>query len=582
VEARDVRRAVGTALGDSIPAELREDKSAMADIEVPVLIVGGSLVGMSTALLLGHHRVRALAVEYHRGTAIHPRAAQISQRTMEIFRALGVEQIVAKKSDEQFVQDGAIVAVESLAGREIASYIPNLNEGVTDISPCKRCFISQSLLEPLLKALALQLGAELRFGTEMVSFEQDAGGVTAVIRERDTGKTSTVRTQYMVAADGAHSAVRSRLGIRMEGHGTFSNSITIYFRANVAPLLHGRNLTVIYVLNAALRGFFRIEKPFDSGFLVVNETGDPNHPVTDVSTGLAEERSLEYMRVALGTSDIPVKIENVMHWQATADTAERFRDGRIFLVGDAAHVMPPNGGFGGNTGVQDAHNLAWKLAMVLNETAGPELLSTYDSERRPASRFTVEQAYSRYVTRVAPYLGTDGVQPVAPDLNVELGYRYNSGAVVGGTSKDGDSSQTRVHESPRESKGRPGTRAPHLYIQKNGEAISTLDLFGRNFVLLAGPQGSAWCASARATAKRAGIELDIHQVGGRRADDADELSDPAGGFANAYGIEPSGCVLVRPDGFVGWRCKSAEGASAQRLERVLASLKCLGADGDFV
>jgi 2-polyprenyl-6-methoxyphenol hydroxylase-like FAD-dependent oxidoreductase len=554
----------------------------MADIEVPVLIVGGSLVGMSTALLLAHHGVRALAVEYHRGTAIHPRAAQISQRTMEIFRTVGVEQIVSKKSDEQFVQDGAIVAVETLAGREIASYIPNLNEGVTDISPCKRCFISQSLLEPLLKTRALELGAELRFGTEMVSFEQDDEGVTAAIRERDSGKTSTVRAQYMVAADGAHSPVRKRLGLGMAGHGTFSKSITIYFRANVAPLLRGRNLTVIYVLNDALRGFFRIEKPFDSGFLVVSETGDPNHPVTDVSTGLTEERSLEFMRLALGTDDIPVKIENVMHWQATADTAERFRDGRVFLAGDAAHVMPPSGGFGGNTGVQDSHNLAWKLAMVVKGLAGPELLATYDPERRPAAHFTVEQAYSRYVTRIAPYLGTDGVQPVAPDLNVELGYCYHSDAVIGGKNKAGDSRENRVHENPRESKGQPGTRAPHLYLQKNGEAISTLDLFGRNFVLLAGPQGSAWCASARAAAKQPGVSLDILQVGGHRADGGEELSDPTGGFASAYGIEPSGCVLVRPDGFVGWRAKSAEGASAQRLGKVLASLRCLGARADVV
>lgn len=158
----------------------------MQNIEVPVLIVGGSLVGMSTALLLGHHGIRALAVEHHRGTAIHPRAAQISQRTMEVFRSVGVEQIVRQKSDEQFVQDGAILAVETLAGRELERYISNLNEGVTDVSPCKRCFVSQSLLEPLLKARAIELGAELRFATDVISLEQNSEGVTAVIRDRDS------------------------------------------------------------------------------------------------------------------------------------------------------------------------------------------------------------------------------------------------------------------------------------------------------------------------------------------------------------------------------------------------------------
>src|SRR5205807_5913702 len=138
----------------------------MSDHEVPILIVGGSLVGLSAAMLLGHHGIRSLAVEHHRGTAIHPRAAQISQRTMEIFRTVVVEQIVRQKSDEQFVQDGAIMAVETLAGKELAWFISNLNEGVRDVSPSERVFISQSLLEPLLKARAEELGARLLFGTD--------------------------------------------------------------------------------------------------------------------------------------------------------------------------------------------------------------------------------------------------------------------------------------------------------------------------------------------------------------------------------------------------------------------------------
>jgi 2-polyprenyl-6-methoxyphenol hydroxylase-like FAD-dependent oxidoreductase len=537
----------------------------MENIEFPVLIVGGSLVGMSTALLLGHHGIRAFVVEHHRGTAIHPRAAQISQRTMEIFRSVGVEKIVGQKSDEQFVQDGAILAVETLAGRELERYISNLNEGVTDVSPCKRCFISQSLLEPLLKARANELGAELRFATDVVSLDQDSEGVTAVIRDRDSAKTSTVRALYAVAADGAHSGVREQLGIRMAGHGTFSKSITIYFRANVEPLMRGRNMTVIYVLNPLLRGFFRIEKPFHSGFLVVNVVSDSGQPVTDVSTGLTEERSLALVHAALGTNDIPVTIENVMHWDSTADVAERFRSGRIFLAGDAAHVMPPNGGFGGNTGVQDAHNLAWKLPLVLKGRAGPELLSTYEPERRSASAFTVEQAYSRYVARVAPDLPADERQRIENDLNVELGYVYQSAAVI-----PEDLTDRRVHDSPRESKGRPGTRGPHIGLKQGGDEISTLDLFGRNFVLLAGPDGNAWRESARTAAMQMGIDLDIYQVGGESG-----LTDPTERFAGMYGIARTGAVLVRPDGFVGWRAKTADGASAQQVTRALSSLLSL-------
>jgi 2-polyprenyl-6-methoxyphenol hydroxylase-like FAD-dependent oxidoreductase len=534
---------------------------------VPVLIVGGSLVGLSTALMLGHHGVRSLVVEHHRGTAIHPRAAQVVQRTMEIFRITGIEQIVRAKSDEQFVQDGAIMAVETLAGREIAYFIPNLNEGVRDVSPTERVFISQTMLEPLLKGRATELGAELRFATEMVAFTQDENGVTATIAHRDTGKTETVRADYMVACDGAHSKVRDALGIPMAGRGTFSKSATIYFRADIAPLLRGRNLSVIYVNNETQRGFFRIEKPFDRGFLAITALGDPAHPVTDVAAELDEARAIELVRQALGVADLPVQIDDIMRWNAEADTAARFDHGRVFLAGDAAHVMPPHGGFGGNTGVQDAHNLAWKLALTLSGDAGPRLLASYDVERRPVGALTAEQAYSRYVTRTAPYLASGGMQPVAPDLDVEMGYGYNSSVIIP------DGIPAPLHQSPRESRGLPGTRAPHVWIERHGERLSTIDLFGRHFVLLTGPEANGWHETARGLARRVRPHLDIHRL------NADGLADAAGAVAESYGIDPGGAVLVRPDGFVAWRSRGAgEGpAATSMLTRALAT--AIGRDG---
>lgn len=533
----------------------------MADIEIPVFIVGGSLVGLSAAMLLGYHGVRSLTVEHHRGTAIHPRAAQTSQRTMEIFRQVGLEQIVRRKSEEQFVQDGGVLAVETLVGGVIAHYIADLNEGVRDVSPTARVFLAQDALEPQLRKRAEELGAELRFATEMVSFEQDPRGVSAVIRERDTGKTQTVRAQYMVAADGASSRVRERLGIRMLGHGTFSKSITIYFRAHLAPLIEGHKWAVVYALNRQLRGFFRFEKPFEKAFLAINTVGDPENPVTDVSTGLTEQRARELVQAAIGTDSIPIAIENIMHWKAAADTAEVLQNGRVFLAGDAAHVMPPNGGFGGNVGVQDAHNLAWKLAFVLKGFAGPQLLSTYGTERRPSGAFTVEQAYSRYVLRTATNMSKDGLQPIAPDLNIEMGYVYHSDAIV---PEDGN--DTRVHDNPRESKGRPGTRAPHVWLQRRNEKISTLDLFSRNFALLAGPEGHAWAEAAYGGAKLLGIDLDVHKIG------ENGLTDLLGGCPAAYGISPAGAVLVRPDGFVAWRATTADDASAEHIKSTLAAL----------
>ncbi|HSD73135.1 MAG TPA: FAD-dependent monooxygenase [Steroidobacteraceae bacterium] len=536
----------------------------MPDIEVPVLIVGGSLVGMTAALLLGRHGVRPLVVEHHRGTAIHPRAASVTQRTMEIFRGVGLEQTVRVKSEAQFVQDAGVVAVETLAGGATAHYIANFNDGIRDVSPTVRVFLSQNVLEPTLKECAEQHGARIVFATECLSFEQDADGVTARIRHRDTGETQTVRAQYLIAADGAHSRIRTALGVRMRGHGTFSKSVTIYFRANLRTFLEGRLWAVVYANHPRLRGFFRFEKPFDSAFLVVNTLGDPSRPDVDVSTSLTTDGALELVRTAIGSADLPITIENVMHWQATADTAERFRKGRVFIAGDAAHVMPPTGGWGGNAGIQDAHNLAWKLALVVKGVAGPELLSTYEDERRPIDELTVEQAYTRYVLRTDPSIPKDHMQPIVGDLNVELGYVYHSHAIIAESPTD-----SSLHLNPRETRAFPGTRMPHYWLQRAGRELSTLDLIGGHFTLLGAADATAWCQSAARVAGQLGIELDVFRIG------QDGLQDPTDAFAPAYGLEPSGCVLIRPDGFVAWRARSGAGASAERFREVLTALLCL-------
>jgi len=229
-------------------------------------------------------------------------------------------------------------------------------------------------------------------------------------------------------------------------------------------------------------------------------------------------------------------------------------------MGDAAHVMPPNGGFGGNTGIHDAHNLAWKLALVLRGAAGPNLLSTYEAERQPAGRFTVEQAYTRYVTRTAPYLRATDFQPLAHDFNIELGYLYRSAAIAA------ENDDAAVHSDPRETLGRPGSRAPHVWLESAGTRISTLDLFRGPFALLAGPEGGAWAEAARtAAARRPGLALDAHCVGG------DSLRDPAGNFCAAYGLSPSGAALVRPDGFVAWRARRLVDDPVHALTDALAT-----------
>ena len=535
------------------------------DEEIPVLIAGGSLVGLSTALLLGWHGVSSLAVERHPGTAIHPRAALFNQRTIEIYRSVGVEPAIVEASGLEFVQNGAIVSVESLAGRELEYYFRNINDGVEGLSPSPRIFITQIGLEPILKARAKELGARIEWGVELVSFTADEDGVTAVLRERDGGAERRVRAGYLVAADGSHSPVRERLGIPLLGHGSFSNSITIYFRADVRPLLGERNLSVVYLFGSRQQGFFRFSKAGDAGFLVVNKALDESGELTsDLWGDTSEERCVELVRDALGAPDLPVEIENVQRWNACAEWAERFQAGRVFVAGDAAHNMPPTGGFGGNVGVQDAHNLAWKLELVLRGAAGPELLSTYDEERRPVGEATVEQAYSRYVLRLAPELGKENLQPIVPEATVELGYRYRSAAVLpDGTDDDG-----AAFENSLEPSGRPGTRAPHVVLERAGTPVSTLDLIDRNFLVLAGPDGERWCEAARAAEAGLGIRVDAHRIG------SDDLSDDSGRFVDVFGTGSEGAVLVRPDGFIAWRAQAAsadaDGVLTTALAQVLA------------
>jgi len=538
----------------------REDLSR-STAEIPVLIIGGGLVGLSTAMFLAQHGVASVVTERLRGVSALPRAAHFHLRTLELFRSAGVEDDVRRQSEREFTPEGAIVALESLAGKQTAAFMPSLNEGVEALSPSRRLFITQPGLEPILRARAEQAGAKVMDGTELVALTQDRDGVTATVREVDSGLEQRLRAKYVLGADGPHSKTRELLAIPFDGRGVFSNSITIYFHADVAKLMSGRNFSVMYIINPALSGFMRLDKDSQSGFLVVNTVGDTSLPETgNAAADTGEKRLLELVRAAIGTSDIAVKIDGVARWRAVSDVARGYGVGRVFIAGDAAHVMPPNGGFGGNTGIHDAHNLAWKLAFVLNGHAGPDLLASYDLERRPVGKFTVEQAYTRYVTRTAPYLGAKDYEPQANDFDIELGYLYRSPAV--GVE---DSSDT-LHEHPDASAGRPGSRAPHLWIEKAGRRLSTLDLFNTDFVLLAAPGGAAWLAAAQ----RAGnhfpdLPFVTYRFGG-------DLADPSGRFAAVYGLTDTGATLIRPDGFVGWRAQTLPANPESALREALASL----------
>jgi hypothetical protein len=312
--------------------------------------------------------------------------------------------------------------------------------------------------------------------------------------------------------------VRDTLGIAMHGPGLLSDSITIYFKADCRPWLDGRQLGVIYVANADQRGFFRFEAGGTRGFLAVNTLGNLSLPhATDVAGDTSPERCVALVRSAVGVPDLAIEIEDVAKWKATAECADAYRKGRVFLAGDAAHVVPPTGGFGGNTGVQDAANLAWKLAMVLKGEADQTLLDSYEAERRPVGQLTVQQAYARYIRRVTPEeIGPDTPE-MLDELTMEIGQFYRSGAVADGRGED---EPACFH--PDQTRGRPGARVPHAWLE---DGRSTLDCAMNAPVWLAGPEAVP--------------ESGPYEIV--------RLSPEA---AERCGIGLAGALLARPDGFV--------------------------------
>jgi 2-polyprenyl-6-methoxyphenol hydroxylase-like FAD-dependent oxidoreductase len=536
----------------------------MRERHTPVLVVGGSLVGLSTSVLLASHGVPHVVVESHAGTAIHPRAASFHQRTMEIFRSVGLQAEVEEVAAREFRQGGAIVAVESLGGKELAYFYRSYNDGVEGLSPTDRLFITQVGLEPVLRRRAADLGAEHLFGTDLVSFETRDDHVASVIRSHD-GVEEIVTSDYLVAADGAHSAVRGRLGIPMTGRGSFADCVTIYFKAEVNHLMRGRNLSVVYVNHPALTGFFRFSITGDSGFLAVFATLGPDGARnTEVGEDVTEERCVEWVRTALGSGPgLPVDIESVQRWSAMAATAESFQGGRVFLAGDAAHVMPPTGGFGGNTGVADAHNLAWKLALVTRGLAGPGLLDTYGAERRPISELTVEQAYTRYALRVDPSLPRDDLMPPLDDPAIELGAIYRSSAAYS------DAAPEQRLDDPHARTWTVGARVPHLPLAGGGQT-STLDAAGPGFALLADQEHDLWRRAAGEVENALGVAIAVEPV------DPGALSQPAQPPAATAGAGWTGAALIRPDGVLGWKPAAPAAEAVGQLSTVMASLLSRG------
>ncbi len=528
-----------------------------------VLIVGGGIVGLSTSLFLSWRGIPSLLVERHRGTAIHPRIPGLAQPTMEMFRNVGIEEAI-HQAETPFNMSGNVLMVESLVGQQFDVFQENVDALFTgDSSPARGSQIAQDLLEPIIRAHAERLGGNLRFNTELVAFEQAEDGITATIRERESGQTRTVRARYMVAADGGRSGVRQQVGIGQHGKGSLFHCVSIIFEADIMELFSKRHAVMCFIANDSVSNGALVPYPGSAGrpdFYRLDVSYDPEE---ETVADYPEARCLSLIRAAVGVPDLQAHLKTVMTYEACELVADRFQQGRVFLVGDAARTQPPSGGLGGATGMAEAYNLTWKLAAVLCGEAGEALLATYDAERRPQADYTAEQA--ALLSRQRQEEGSAGI--TVDTFTLVMGYRYSAGAFV---QEAGDENLPLL-KRPDQWKGQPGTSALHLMLERAGEPVSIRDLFGPHFVLLTGPDGRNWKVAAHTVRESLYLPLDIYQIGGEEAD----LIDTGNTFCDAYGISASGAVLVRPDGFIAWRSRGVgehEQDAEQTLMSVLSSL----------
>ena len=576
--------------------------SGSSTVEVPVLIVGAGPAGLALSAALSRYGVGHLLVERHRGTAHTPRAHIINQRTVEILRHLGISDRFHAVATPQHLMANNLW-VTTLAGLEVArsetwgtSAERAADYRAASPEPMANC--PQTVLEPMLLAAARDMGADIRFGWEFIQLAQDRDGVTSVVRERDGDATLTVRSGYVVGADGARSRVLGQAGLTVEGPDDLARAANIWFRADLSRYLaHRAGVLTWNVMPGPLPplrlGTMICHKPFTE--FVLAFMYDPEQVSLDaMSSGELRERIN-----ALVGEEVDAEILGVAGWQVRAQIAPAYSAGRVFCMGDAVHRHPPTNGLGLNMSIADAYNLSWKLALVLAGRAGTALLDSYSPERQPVGAQGVQRAITSLQegAAVEAALGYEPGQAAeagwaalntlyepgpagderrnalrkAIELSnyqfnahgIELGYRYRSDAIVDDGSPE--PIPTRDPQLYYQPTTRPGARVPHARLERDGVPVSSLDLVDDlGFALLTGVGGQAWSRAAAEASARAGVPVRVHVIGGQ-----DGVTDPYGEWASVREVETTGCVLVRPDRHVTWRSMRYTPDSARQLPAVI-------------
>jgi 2-polyprenyl-6-methoxyphenol hydroxylase-like FAD-dependent oxidoreductase len=543
---------------------LQNSQPAASPKRTAVFIVGGGPVGLSMAILMNRFGIDFVMVERASSTTDHPKARGCWSRTMEIFRQWGIEDRMRARGLPD--NSDMFAFVESMTGHEYGRTLPEVNIG---LSPAWKCILSQDAVEEELLRHARELGSgagrgHILYSTEFVDYTDTAQGVKVTVRDLKTGETAAWDASYLVAADGAGSSVRRVSGLEMRGPSTMAVMANEYWKADLCGIRGAANTAAFRVVPS---------DPSVPMASVLNTNGRDRW-LSLIRIGAerderpgerTDEEVVRLARIHTGLPDLDVQVINRSIWRLSRQVATGFRKNRVFLVGDAAHRFPPSGGYGMNSGIQDAHNLAWKLDFVLKGRAGDRLLDSYDQERRPVAESNADFSYGN----TQRFLKTDDAfrRGNIDEINFwikdtenhvhsagqSLGFRYDEGALV----PDGTAApvrSTRFYEPS----DRPGGRFPHIWLDL-ARNKSTLDWFDKNFVLVVGLKGEAWLEAAKEVSARKDLQIETRQF----------EEDPE---KHGLLLGLRGAVLVRPDGHVAWRMPWLPADPAAELASALETL----------
>jgi 2,4-dichlorophenol 6-monooxygenase len=576
------------------------------DLQTDVLVIGSGPAGAAAALFLATYGVDHMVVTKYRWTANTPRAHITNQRTVEIMRDMGIEQDVIDQATPHDLM-GDTVFCSSLAGDEIGRVRtwgthPAREADYRLASPSMNCDLPQTLFEPILIGHAGSRGSKIRFDTEYLSLEQDSDGVTVLVQDRLSGHEYRIRARYVIAADGGRSKVATDLGLPMSGQMDVAGSMNIVFHADLSEYVAHRPSVLYWVLQPGATiggiglGLVRMVRPWNEWLITWG------YDISQPPPNLDDEMAISIVHNLIGDDTVPVTIRSLSLWGNNKMYAQRYREGRVFAVGDAVHRHPPSNGLGSNTSIQDSFNLAWKLAYVLRGQAGEGLLDSFDDERAPIGEQIVLRANKSIEEfgAILEALGINDSLDVAEmqasiagraddsaaaaaqrarlrkalelkdyEFNahgVELGQRYRSGAVAADGTPEPE--YTRDPELYYHPTTWPGARLPHCWIGHDGHRVSTHDLAGKGrFALLTGITGGAWAEAAQKVGAELGLDLAAYVIGPGR-----EYTDLYDDWARVREVEENGCVLVRPDAHVGWRSAGLSDDPEGELRRVLSQI----------